>query len=556
MQTARKQVQSASWGLFRGVGVAMVGLALFTACSGSTNNPNIKLSGDTLSLTAKAGQAISDQLSFENTGSASLNYSISVPAADSWLSISPPTGIVAVGAKQTIAASATCPQTAADLSSTVTIAATGTSLSKTFTVKLKCEALDTTPNDFGFTNVINAEPDSLITAAASLNITGIDPATPVSATNGAVILVNGVAASTIKNNDQLSVQLRSSKLFETEVSTKVTVGTLARDFSITTKKAPSLGLSLEPATLSLAKGSSKTITINLVRQNLDAAVLVSAANLPAGVSVNALTISASANTGQLTMTASPDATITGPIDVLITATGAGKSASQTLKLSIVASTTDSLKITGYSSIEGIIGQAITAQTPTVTGGSTPYSVTIAPALPLGLSINAATGEIGGAATVAQSKTGYTITVTDATNQTVSAALDITINANFGIVKNYGPVQGTIGYPIKFPGQASIEGGKPPYGYSISPTTLPNGVSFNITTGTISGTPTALYALTDHVVTVKDQDNATLTLPVKITVNPAPKFTKGYQSLISQQDHSDNLPQTPETSGGTLHRYCL
>jgi hypothetical protein len=552
MQTAREQARSASWGLFRGVAAAMVTLALFTACGGSTNNPNIKLSGDTLLLTAKAGQTISDQLSIENTGSASLNYSISVPVADSWLGISPSTGTLAVGAKQTIAASAACPQTAADLSSTVTIAATGNaSLSKTFTVKLKCEALDTTPDDFKFTNVINAEPDSLITAAASVNITGIDPATPVSATGGAVVLVNGVAASTIKNNDQLSIQLKSSKLFETAVSTTVTVGTVARDFSITTKKESSLSLSLEPTTLSLAKGGSKAITINLVRQNLDAGVSVSAANLPAGVSVNALTIPTNTNTGQLTMTASPDAAITGPIDVLITATGAGKSASQTLKLSIVAPTTDPLKITGYSSIEGVVGQAIMAQTPTVTGGTKPYSITIAPALPSGLAINATTGQISGSATAKYAQTSHVVTVTDADNQTATTTLVVTINPAFGIVKNYGPVQGTIGYPIKFPGQASIEGGKPPYSYSISPTTLPNGVNLNALTGVISGTPTVLYALADHVVTVKDQDGAQLALPVKITVNPVPKFTKGYQSLINQQNHGDNLPQTPETSSGTL-----
>jgi VCBS repeat-containing protein len=75
--------------------------------------------------------------------------------------------------------------------------------------------------------------------------------------------------------------------------------------------------------------------------------------------------------------------------------------------------------------------------------------------------------------------------------------------------------------------------------------------FNTNTGVIAGTPTALSALQGYIVTVKDQRTVQLTLPVKIAVNPAPKFVKGYQSLINQQDHNDNLPQTPEVSGGSL-----
>jgi hypothetical protein len=308
--------------------------------------------------------------------------------------------------------------------------------------------------EFNFTNVIGAEPDKKITSSV-VPITEVDPATPVSANNGAVILVNGVAASTIGNNDKLSVQLKSSKLFGETVTTTVTVGSVSKDFSVTTIKEPKLSISLNPAVLSLGQGGSKTTIVTIARENFDDTVAITAQNLPNGVSVGSLSIAAGATSGQLSLTASQDATIVDAASVIINASGAGKTASQTLKLSVVAAVAEPLKISGYSNIEAIIGKAIATQTPVISGGSKPYSISIAPVLPAGLSVNAATGEIAGAATIAQAKTAHTVTVQDSEGQTASTSIDVTVNPAFAVVKPYNTVRGTIGYPIKFPGKPSL-----------------------------------------------------------------------------------------------------
>jgi VCBS repeat-containing protein len=536
----------------RGITAIMAAVALFTACNSGTGGPSITFNGESLQINSKVGKTNAGSFSFENTGSSSLNYSIAIPAADTWLELTPKSGTLAAKGKQSIEASATCPNLVTDLESKLSIAVTSgnTTITKTFTVKLKCEALDVTPDDFSFADVIGAEIDSDVTSAA-ITITGIDAGTPVSASNGAVVMVNGSTANTISNNDKLSIRLRSSKLFDTSASTTVTVGTVSKSFAVTTRKEPKLSLNLIPAVLSVMKGGNGQTVAQITRENFDKAVVVTAQNLPAGVSVNDLSIAAGSSTGNLSFTVANSAMVGGPFDVLVSASGDGKTVTQTLKLTITGASSDAVTIGGYVNISSLVNTAITPQTPMIMGGATPYTISIAPALPTGLSINAATGEISGTATVAQALTKHTVMVADANSKTASTTLDVTITAALGIAKPYGMVQGTIGYPIKFPGQAVIEGGTKPYNFSISPTTLPTGVSFNAATGMISGTPTVSYAIKEHTVTVKDQDGLQLTLPVKVTVNAAPNFIKGYQSLMNQVGHNDNLPQTPEVSGGSL-----
>jgi alpha-tubulin suppressor-like RCC1 family protein len=552
MKTTERRLYSTSNSTIRRVSAIVAALALFSACNNGSSGPSITLNGDVLQLNSKVGKTSSGSFSFENTGSSSLTYSLTIPVADTWLKLAPSSGTLAAKAKQSIEASATCPNMATDLESKLTVAVSsgGSTISKTFTIKLKCEVLDITPEDFAFANAIGVDTDMDVTSVAVM-ITGIDDTTLVSASNGAVILVNGNTVSTINNNDKLSIRLKSSKLFDTSVSSAVAVGTISKSFTVTTRKEPKLSLSFSPTALSVAKGASGQTVATITRENFDKPVTVTAQNLPTGVSVNDLIIPAGSSTGNLSFTVAGSAMVGGPFDVLVSASGDSKTASQSLKLTITGSSSEAVSIAGYSNISSLVNKTITPQSPMIMGGTTPYTISIAPALPAGLVLNTATGEISGTATVAQALTKHTVTVTDANSKAASTTLDITITAALGIAKPYSTVQGTVGYPIKFPSQASIEGGTKPYNFSINPTTLPTGMSFNAATGALSGAPTALYALKEHVITVKDQSGLQLTLPVKIAVNAAPKFTKGYQSLINQVGHNDNLPQTPEVAGGSL-----
>lgn len=80
----------------------------------------------------------------------------------------------------------------------------------------------------------------------------------------------------------------------------------------------------------------------------------------------------------------------------------------------------------YSSpLSTIVGTALTAQTPSVTGTVSAYSVT--PALPAGLSIDAATGVISGTPTTTTPTTTYTVTATNSAGST-SFALVLSVAA--------------------------------------------------------------------------------------------------------------------------------
>ena len=63
------------------------------------------------------------------------------------------------------------------------------------------------------------------------------------------------------------------------------------------------------------------------------------------------------------------------------------------------------------------------------------------------------------------------------------------------------------------------GGTGTLSYSVSPA-LPTGLTFNASTGAISGTPTATSAATSYTVTVTDSNSATAAASFSLTVNGA------------------------------------
>lgn len=93
-----------------------------------------------------------------------------------------------------------------------------------------------TPNAFAFTSLSNVENTQEFTSN-TVNITGINVATPVSASNGGLVSINGGAyASTgsITNGQSLSVRLTSSAQPGYTTTTNVTVGTVTQAYSVTT----------------------------------------------------------------------------------------------------------------------------------------------------------------------------------------------------------------------------------------------------------------------------------------------------------------------------------
>ncbi len=185
--------------------------------------------------------------------------------------------------------------------------------------------------------------------------------------------------------------------------------------------------------------------------------------------------------------------------------------------------------------EYIAGSLITPVTlPAATGGNTPLTYSLTPALPTGLNFNTATRVISGTPTTAMSRNTYTYTVTDINGDTVKLMFGITILADsmpdFGgeTIDDKEYIAGSLITPVTLP---AATGGNAPLTYSLTPA-LPTGLNFNPDTRVISGTPSTATSEADYTYTVTDIDGDTdeRTFSIIIEVSSAPP------------------PQGPRTSG--------
>jgi Putative Ig domain/Regulator of chromosome condensation (RCC1) repeat len=148
------------------------------------------------------------------------------------------------------------------------------------------------------------------------------------------------------------------------------------------------------------------------------------------------------------------------------------------------------------------------------GGGTPYTWA-ASGLPQGLSINRTSGAISGTPVATGSYTS-TITLTDSYGIEAPVPLTITIDTSPS-VRNETLPAGEVGLPYSALVQG-IGGGTP---YTWAAGGLPQGLSINRTSGTISGTPTAIGSYTPTV-TLTDSYGIEASIPLAITITtPSP-----------------------------------
>jgi hypothetical protein len=229
--------------------------------------------------------------------------------------------------------------------------------------------------------------------------------------------------------------------------------------------------------------------------------------LPAGLSLNTTT---GAISGTPTVVATQAAYI-------ITATNSAGDTTATIQIVVNAAVIPPSNLT-YSqpTISATVGQAISTDTPTVTGTVSSYSVS--PTLPAGLSLNTTTGAISGTPTAVAAQATYTITATNSAGNT-TATVQILVNAAIAAPSNLAYPLTTIAATA---GQAISTDTPTVTGtvssYSVSPT-LPAGLSLNTTTGAISGTPTAVAAQATYTITATNSAGNT-TATVQILVNAA------------------------------------
>jgi len=260
--------------------------------------------------------------------------------------------------------------------------------------------------------------------------------------------------------------------------------------------------------------------------------------LPAGLSYNTAT-------GQITGTPSA---VSALKTYTVTVTDAlGQTASSTFTLTVAYPALVLTKAVPNSTLTKNV--AVTSFVPvTASGGISPYAYSVSPALPSALNFNAATGAVTGIPNSTSVAT-YTVTVTDNVGQTKTETFGVTINNPPALVVGTTTgVTGTLNSNITATTPVPVTGGLAPLVYSVSPT-LPAGLSFNTTTGIITGTPTGAPSSGNFTVSVTDAASQTVSANFNITINAGPLTITNNLSGKTLQQYIDNANFTPISASG-------
>jgi len=179
------------------------------------------------------------------------------------------------------------------------------------------------------------------------------------------------------------------------------------------------------------------------------------------------------------------------------------------------------------------------------GGAPPYQWSMSGGdLPTGLSLGLLSGTIAGTPT-APGNFDFTVKLTDSKLMTAQRSLVISVSAP-PLSATAAPLPTAItGTPYSQP--LSATGGLPPYAWSVTTGSMPDGLKLDTAAGTISGTPSAQGNF-NFTITVSDSQSTKATLPLSLhilVVGPdavphidAAKYKAGPQKLIVMGQNFD------------------
>jgi len=355
-----------------------------------------------------------------------------------------------------------------------------------------------------------------LTGSTSTSVTYNAP-TPVTANQTATLTATSVADAT----KSVSVSVMVTPPPTVTTTSPLTAGTVGAAYSVTLQ----------------AGGGAGTLTWSLASGTLPNALSLSAGGVISGTPTATGT---STFTVQVADSGSPAVTATKQLSITV----------NPAPLAIITATLPNGTV-----------QSTYSSTLQASGGTTPYtwSVTVG-ALPTGLTLNAATGQISGVPTTSGTST-FTVTVTDSaapTPQTKSKQFSILVNPVLSVSTASLP-SGTVGTAYSQGLQSN--GGTAPITWSVTLGTLPVGLTLNSGTGVISGTPTTA-ATSNFTVQAADSSSplqlATKALsiivnaaPLAITTTTLPNGTVGVAYNTMLQSSGGTPPVTWAVTVGAL-----
>jgi PKD repeat protein len=198
--------------------------------------------------------------------------------------------------------------------------------------------------------------------------------------------------------------------------------------------------------------------------------------------------------------------------------------------------------------------AITPNTPT-SGGGAVASYSVAPPLPLGLSLSPTTGVITGTPTTVTGTANYVITATNAAGfTTFTLSITITSGVVAPINLKYSLNPATYGTGTQIAPNTPSSGGGAVTSYSVAPA-LPLGLSLSPTTGVITGIPTTVTGAAPYIVTASNSAGST-TATLSITVMAAPANLVYSVNPASYPAGTAITPNTPTSTGGAVASYSV
>ncbi|MAF93370.1 hypothetical protein CMO85_01745, partial [Candidatus Woesearchaeota archaeon] len=481
--------------------------------------PSISYSPSSLTLTKDVAMTT---VSPTSTGGSATSYSVS-PSLPSGLSLDTSTG--AISGTPTAVTSST--------SYTVTASNAGGSGTTTVTIQVNDVApssITYTPNSFSLTKDTTMSTVTPTSSGGAVTSWSISPTLP-----------SGLSFSTSTGAISGTPTATSSSTSYT-VTASNTGGSATAIVTIQVNIAAPSSISYSPSSLTLAKGVAMT-TVTPTASGGPVSSWSISPTLPSGLTFDT-------STGAIGGT--PTA-VSASTSYTVTATNAGGSGTATVTIQV-----NDIAPFGASYSPSTLtltkNTAMTTVTPTTSGGGTVTSWSISSTLPSGLSFSTSTGAISGTPTAVTSATTFTVTASN-TGGSATTTVTIVVYDEAPSSITYSPSSLTLTKGVAMTNNTPTTSGGTATSWSVSPS-LPSGLSFNTSTGAISGTPTAVSSSTTYTVTATNLGGSG-TGTVTIQVNDVSPYSIVYSgSPFTLTKGTAMTTATPSALGGTVTSWSI